>query len=473
MTQFGPLADSRGDSPRNRADRPLVGHRPNSQGVPDQPALAPLREASQSTPPHRVQPKPPTAGRIERAFADDEVLVAGDRTVQQHLRQLTGGKQLGHAASHHLFIHVHGVLYRAGGGVMQGRPADGDGMGQAGQLTDLFMRLRPGSPSGYNNLNSRPTGLLDRLPIARRDAVIRVKQRAVQVDDQQADGHGRRYTRRFNMDRKRLSQVQQQDLTESRLNDDFLLWMRTSGSNWLLAVLLIACAFLGWEWWKRRAETTRDAAWDELAAATTPAALRDLAARNPTDDALGILASLSAGDGLLASIQSGTRFDREATAADAALTRDLREQYLADADASYAQAQMDAAAMPGFTGKPLLVPALLGRAAVAECRGDFKVAGEFLSQAEKTAQPEYPVLATRAASRLKTLDRLTNPYPIPEAPIVIPPLLGDSTTTPTAPLPGAPSSDDALRTLIGGDSAPTPAAPSTEPTAPAPAPPTP
>lgn len=285
------------------------------------------------------------------------------------------------------------------------------------------------------------------------------------------------------MDRKRLAQVQQQDLTESRLNDDFLLWMRTSGSNWLLAVLLIACAFLGWEWWKRRAETARDAAWDELAAATTPAALRDLAARNPTDDALGILASLSAGDGLLSSIQTGTRFDRQATDADAALTRDLREQYLADADAAYAQAQMDAAAMSGFSGKPLLVPALLGRAAVAECRGDFKMAGEFLTQAEKTAQPEYPVLALRAASRLKTLDRLSTPYPIPEAPIVIPPM-GDATPTPL--VPGAPTSDDALRTLVGSGAAPAPApaapatpadpasAPSPEPAPAAPsAPPTP
>lgn len=46
-------------------------------------------------------------------------------------------------------------------------------------------------------------------------------------------------------DKKRLSQVQTQDLTESRLNDDFVYWLKKNGTNTLLVVLIALCAFLG------------------------------------------------------------------------------------------------------------------------------------------------------------------------------------------------------------------------------------
>ena len=49
----------------------------------------------------------------------------------------------------------------------------------------------------------------------------------------------------------RLKQVQTTDLTDSRLNHEFVAWLKTSGMNYLLMLLLIACAFLSWDWWNR------------------------------------------------------------------------------------------------------------------------------------------------------------------------------------------------------------------------------
>ena len=46
-------------------------------------------------------------------------------------------------------------------------------------------------------------------------------------------------------DKKRLAQVQTQDLTESRVNDDFVFWLKKNGSNYLLVVLLVAVGIMG------------------------------------------------------------------------------------------------------------------------------------------------------------------------------------------------------------------------------------
>lgn len=251
------------------------------------------------------------------------------------------------------------------------------------------------------------------------------------------------------MDRKRLSEVQQKDLTESRLNEDFLFWLRGSGSNYALVILLGACAFLGWEWYKKDQSKSRDAAWEELATATTPPAFRDVANKNSKFGGLAMMALLQVGEGDLMSVLRGVRFDREPGAADAALTRDLREQYLADADSAYAEVASRAGAMAGGAGAPLLIPALLGRASVAECRGDFAAAKQFLEQAQVAATPNFPVALARAATRLETLDGLASPYPIPEG-VVLPSILDSVTPTaaPTAAPPVTPTDTPAVAPTV-------------------------
>ncbi len=46
-------------------------------------------------------------------------------------------------------------------------------------------------------------------------------------------------------DQRRLNQVQTQDLTESRVNDDFVFWLKKHGSNYLLVVLVAAVGVMG------------------------------------------------------------------------------------------------------------------------------------------------------------------------------------------------------------------------------------
>ena len=46
------------------------------------------------------------------------------------------------------------------------------------------------------------------------------------------------------MDRERLQQVQQSDLSESRVNEDFILWLKNSGPWYLLAVLVGIAVYL-------------------------------------------------------------------------------------------------------------------------------------------------------------------------------------------------------------------------------------
>ena len=97
----------------------------------------------------------------------------------------------------------------------------------------------------------------------------------------------------------RLKEVQTTDLTDSRVNHDFTDWLKTKGMNWLLAILLVACAFLGWDWYKRKQIAAKDQAWAELEAATSPAAYQGVATTHKDTGAIAEIAMLQAGDALL------------------------------------------------------------------------------------------------------------------------------------------------------------------------------
>ncbi|GDY06099.1 hypothetical protein LBMAG51_08860 [Phycisphaerae bacterium] len=213
--------------------------------------------------------------------------------------------------------------------------------------------------------------------------------------------------------------MQQTDLTEGRINDDFLFWLKTSGPNWLLAVLVVACLVMGWNWWKNRTAQARDLAWAELDAADLPSSLKDVAVKHADIDAVASFALLNAGDRYLQSVVTGQRFDREATATDAQLTPAMRLEWLNEADGLYteviknAQSNPKTAASRGFE-----VSALFGRAAVAESKGDVAAAKVSLEAAQALAGTEYPWVSGQAKARIETLGVISSPYPIPPAPPV-------------------------------------------------------
>ena len=164
----------------------------------------------------------------------------------------------------------------------------------------------------------------------------------------------------------RLKQVQTTDLTDSLVNHEFVDWLKTKGMNWLLVVLLAACGYLAIDWYRNKQAAARDAAWAELAAATSPAAFRGVAEAHAATDAVAEMATLQAADMLLNSIRTGLKPGLTATDEGSALTAEERTSQLAEADALYAKAASMAAKRPGFAGKPVRLSALFGRAAIAE-----------------------------------------------------------------------------------------------------------
>lgn len=271
---------------------------------------------------------------------------------------------------------------------------------------------------------------------------------------------------------RRLKNMQQADLTESRVNDDFLHWLKTWGQNILLAVLVVAALAMGYFWWSQKKEQARDEAWSELGAASLPVALEEVAAKHEGKDAVAPFAEILAADRYLQAVTSNQRFDREASAADAALTPELRTEWLKEADRLYAKvaARMANAKRPGEYG--FLFGALFGRAAVAEDMGDLKAAEGFLKEIEaKSKDTDFAADGTLAAKRLESLQALaakvelpSRPAP-PAAPTAIPDLTAPGapsilapTATP-APAGGSSASDDIVKQLQGSGtgSAPAPA----------------
>ena len=262
---------------------------------------------------------------------------------------------------------------------------------------------------------------------------------------------------------RRLQNVQQADLTESRVNDDFVLWLKTWGQNILLVVLAIAALAMGWHWWQQRQERAVDSAWVEMANARLPAALREIAARNEGNGAISSIAELRAADAYLGSILSNQRFDREAGAPDAALTPELRAEWLKEADALLAKVQARTASASGTGQLGLLVAALFGRAAVAEDQGDLAAAEGYLKEiGARTTGTDFASAAETATRRLESLRVATSAITLPAKPVVaappgMPAGLGPvSPMAPaTAPAPADPNAE-ILRQLQGG-SAPAPA----------------
>ena len=204
-------------------------------------------------------------------------------------------------------------------------------------------------------------------------------------------------------DRRRLQQIQQQQLTESRLNDDFLYWLKNKGPNYLFVILLGLCAVMGWNLWQKKKGEARTAAWADLGSATLPAAYEEVAATHKGIDSVDAWAFLSAADRYMSSIQSGNRFDRQASDADYRLTPELREQWLAEAERLYGQV-IGAAQTSGEKEKAgFIIAAHFGKAAVAESRGNLDAAKRELDEAAAAAGTAWEPLARVARERADSL----------------------------------------------------------------------
>ncbi len=262
-------------------------------------------------------------------------------------------------------------------------------------------------------------------------------------------------------DRKRLAQMQQTDLAEGRLNEDFVLWLKTSGPNWLLGVLVVLCGVMGWNWWTQKQANATALAWEELSGASIPPAMVEIADRNQNDPGVRMTALLAAADTYMQCLTTDVRWDRKAEDADRAVTPEIRDEYLSKADDLYAMV-VDAATATEPHNLAFAIPAAFGRATVAESWGKLALTKERYEQAASLAKQAYPQLAAQAQSRIDTLAAIEVPVFIPEPPAP-PAAPTPATDAPLLVPPSAPASDAPATVPSAPPAAPPAAAPTGTP----------
>ena len=107
------------------------------------------------------------------------------------------------------------------------------------------------------------------------------------------------------MDRERLKEVHQTDLTEGRINQDFVDWLKTKGMSWLLVILVALCVYAGLVRWKSHKIGYQTEAWAELTKAALPASLEEVADKYGDVGSVSQLARLRAAEQLLGAVQAG------------------------------------------------------------------------------------------------------------------------------------------------------------------------
>lgn len=225
------------------------------------------------------------------------------------------------------------------------------------------------------------------------------------------------------MDRQRLKEVHQTDLTESRINEDFLDWLKSNGPTWLLVILVAVCVFIGVQRYKMYKVNHRNEAWAAFFEARLPGSYEDVANSYEDVGQLANLSRLQAAEELLRLVQADMALDATLTPEDLndpendpasePLTEELRDQYLTRADGLYEQviaADDNTMALTLYA-----VNAYNGRAAIAESRGDGEAARDFYLEAADRAESAFPAQAAIARHRAEDAANFTQHVTIPAA----------------------------------------------------------
>ena len=221
------------------------------------------------------------------------------------------------------------------------------------------------------------------------------------------------------MDRERLKNVQTSDLTEERLNEDFVLWLKTKGPTWLLVILVAIVAYLFMVNWQQREARYQNEAWIALLDAQLPTSLEDVALQYPDIDSVAQQARLRAANTYLRSIQ----LDRAIGSTAEAVVPLTEEDRVFNLDRAHLLFEEVLASDTNEQGEVILaVSALNGLAAVQECRGDLESARTYYEEAALRAAQRFPFLAEQSAARAQSVgeyDRLVViPESVPEPPAI-------------------------------------------------------
>lgn len=215
-------------------------------------------------------------------------------------------------------------------------------------------------------------------------------------------------------DRQRLREIEQTDITESRLNEDLVHWLKTSGPTYLLVILVAITAYLGFIRWQQYKSSVVNQAWIDLASTDRPESLEELADTHANVYAVPLLALERAADMYLTATVTGKDFASDAALAPA-LNDEQRADYLAKADRLYEAIVTRATSKNDDEHDTVLhaVYGLFGRAAVAEAKGELDAARGFYNDAAAKAGDEFPALAAQAKGRAANVDDATKPVFLP------------------------------------------------------------
>ena len=214
-------------------------------------------------------------------------------------------------------------------------------------------------------------------------------------------------------------------LEESKLNVEFIEFLRKWGTPMLMAVAVVVGVYALYTRWERAQQAEVSAAFEELTSASSggrpnPTSLLELADKYAKIKSVGLMARMSAADAWLQAVrqrvaigaaiknEDGTLLDEKT----GTLTPELREQYLNSAKQQY-QAVLDTT--KGVAEKRLMaVAAAFGLAAVAESSGNFSEARTAYETAKALSEQAGDTLHVEVAT--KRLDSIDS---IKEAPLLL------------------------------------------------------
>ena len=214
-------------------------------------------------------------------------------------------------------------------------------------------------------------------------------------------------------DRDRLKEVHQTDLTESRINEDFVEWLKTKGPSWLLMILVGVAIWMGYFRWRQYKANHYNEAWSALLDCRLPGSFEDVAARYADVPGLPQQAKRLGADALLTAVQidSPLGSDLAVVAPATGLTDLERDEYLKRAERLYEEviaSDDDTLSMTIHA-----VSALQGMAVVAESLGNADDARRWYEAAAVRAEPYYPWLAELARKRAATVEQYAAAITLP------------------------------------------------------------
>jgi hypothetical protein len=204
-------------------------------------------------------------------------------------------------------------------------------------------------------------------------------------------------------------------LEESRLNVEFIDWLKKYSTPVLMVIAVACLVYFGLTRYRQSVERGLDDAFQNLSAARearSPANLLAVADKFPGKGSVTALARLDAADLYLEAyrtgVPAGVRVDRmtgNLPEGEKLLTDEQRTQALADAETQY-KAVFEAT--KGVSGWSMhAVSSMFGLAAVAEARGEIDKARGFYEDIQKRAAAEKMTSVENIAkARVETLDQL-------------------------------------------------------------------